>query len=268
MSTKTLILPSLNGQYKIWKDKLVLEANKADEVYQLGNLVSVNEELKDKEIKGPNRAILGFIDLYKSTTQNWHQLIGPNEITALNFPSEWTNKYSIRFLKQWWFDQDFFKVAYVSKNRLVTHGGLTYGEWVNIGRPDNAHIAAVLLNEKYSKTLYQGKCFKLGNGPNYAANPIWADPYIELYNSWLTTEESCPFNQLHGSGALNQKFAREMINSSLTPLHFLNSVSFRKWGSIAQIKDSFFTAVDLNLREKLLNSFPKGKSVLLERSKE
>lgn len=267
MVFKTLIIPSLNGQYKIWKDKLVLEANKADEVFQLGNLISANDELKDKEVKGPNRAILGFIDLYKSTTSQWHQLVGTNEIMALNFPSEWTNKYSVRYLKQWWFDDGFFKVADVSKNRLVTHGGLTYGEWVNIGRPTDPNVAAERLNEKYSKTLYQGECFKLGNGPNYAANPIFADPFIELYNSWLTTTEVCPFNQLHGSNALNREFAREMINNPLTPLHFLNSVSFRKWGSVAEIKGSFFTAVDLNLREKLLQSFPKGKSVLMERAR-
>lgn len=266
MVKKTLIVPSLDGQYKLWKNDLVLEANEANEIYQLGNLISINDNFKDKEVKGPNRAILGFIDLFKSTTTQWHQIIGTNEITALNFPDNWTNKYSLRFLKRWWFDDGFFKVADVSKNRLVTHGGLTYGEWVNIGRPETAREAAGLLNEKYAKTLYQGECFKLGNGPNYAANPIWSDPYIELYNSWLTTTEVCPFNQLHGSAALNRPFAREMINSELTPLFFLSSLSFRKWGSIAQIKGAYFTAVDLDLEKTMLNVFPKGKSVLMERS--
>lgn len=266
LSRKTLILPSLEGQYKIWRDTLVLEANEADEIYQLGNLISVSDQFKDKEVKGPNRSILGFIDLYKSTTTHWHQLVGPNEITALNFPQEWTNKYSLRYLKRWWFDDDFFKVADVSKNRLVTHGGLTYGEWVNIGRPKTAVEAAKLLNEKYSKTLYQGECFKLGNGPNYAANPIWADPYIELYNSWITTTEICPFNQLHGSGSLNHFLARKMINETTTPLHFIKEVRFRKWGSVASIKGAVFTGVDLNMEKKLLPSFPNGRSVLMEKS--
>lgn len=266
MSDRTLIIPSLDGQYKLWQDTLVLEANKANEFYQLGNLISVSDKFRDREVKGPNRAILGFIDLYKSSTSGWNQLVGTNEITALNFPNIWTNKYSLRYLKRWWFDDEFFKVATVSKNRLVTHGGLTYGEWVKIGRPQTAEEAAKSLNEKYAKTLHQGPCFKLGNGPNYAANPIWADPYIELYNSWLTTTEECPFNQVHGSGALNREEARRLINNDQTPLHFLDQVSFRSWGSVAKIKETFFTAVDLNLKKTMMYTFPKGKSILMERS--
>lgn len=266
MVERTLIIPSLNGQYRLWKNHLVLEANKADEVIQLGNIVSVSDNIVDKEVKGPNRAILGYIDLYKSTTNRWKQLVGPNEITALNFPSEWTNKYSFRYLKQWWFDDYFLKVATVSKNRLVTHGGLSYGEWVNIGRPDTAQEAADKLNEKYHKTLHQGKAFKLGDGPNYAVNPIWADPYFELYNSWLTTTETLPFNQMHGSGSLHNAVARKLINDENSTLSLLDKISFRKWGSIANVKGSFITGVDLDLEDKLLPSFPKGKAVLMEKT--
>lgn len=265
-SKKTLIVPSLNGQYKIWKNDLVLEANKSDEVFQLGNLISVNDDIKDGEEKGPNRSILGFIDLYRSTTKHWHQIIGPNEIVALNFPEKFTNKHSLRFLKRGWFDSDFFKVADVSKNRLVTHGGLTFGEWVNLGRPGTAVEAAALLNEKYSKTLRQGECFRLGYSPNFAANPIWADPYMEFYNSWITSVEPCPFGQLVGTFSLNREQGREIINSQKSPLSTLESLFFRKWGSVAIIKGTAFISVDLGLPTsgKLLNTLPKGKTVLME----
>jgi len=264
----TLFIPSIPGQYKLWKKELAPWANRVHNVIQMGNLVSVDGIIKDSEKVGANAAILKYAALYKRTAEKFTQLIGPNEIFALNMPDEFTNYDSLKILTGGWLSEDpYFYVACAMNNKLVTHGGLTYGEWVAIGRPETAEDAADLLNEKYLGTLYQGPCYRLGNAPNYAANPIFADPVMELYPSWITTLEPCPFDQIHGSGSLDGIVGREAITERLNPMYFIERVTHRKYGSYVFNKDAEILGLDLKLPDGKQNTvIPKLSSLYIEAS--
>lgn len=260
---KTLFLGDFEAQHKIWKADLEPVLSSVDAVVQLGNLISCSREARDKREFGRNEAIL---KLWASLPQESRlRLIGPYEVAALNFPDKWTNNTSNGILRDGWLTTEpELYVAAVDKGRLVTHGGLTYGEWLSIGKPQEADEAAARLQEKYSRTLMQGDCYLLSGKPNGAANPIWADPVLELYASWVLAPEACPFDQIHGGASLNTVRAREAHSSTLSPLAFLDAVSYRKFGSIAEIKETVFRAIDLDLKSETLTRLPADKSFYVE----
>jgi len=263
---KTIFLSNLEGQYKLWKSEIAPACNGADEVIQLGNVIGCNNLVKDKEKIGPNEAVLKYLILYRSTQENWTQIAGTNEMAALNFPEEWTNAVSRQILRNAWFNKNPSMVtAAVNKERLITHGGLTYGEWLSIGSPQSPQEAADRLNEKYYGSIYQGACFKLGNPPNYAANPIWADPVMETYPSWITAPVAMPFDQIHGSNNLNAKESRGLISDKQSPLSFFDKVNFNSYGSRVFIKEMQILGVNLELPQKLISSIPQPQSLYIEK---
>lgn len=261
---RTLFLGDLEAQYKICRGELELQViPTVDVVYQLGNLISVARAAKDKKDLGRNETVLTFWDRIEGPEKV--RLMGANEMMALNFPDEWTNNTSNSFLRDGWLSQDpTMLTASVDKQRLLSHGGLTHGEWVNIGRPETAAEAAELLNEKYRQTLYQGKCWKLDRKPNGAASPIWADPILETYSSWILAEEPCPFDQIHGGESLNTVRGRSAAAYETSPIYYTDSTSYRKFGSIVTIKGAVFRGVDLSLTPRTLNVLPEDKSFYLE----
>ena len=265
--TTTLFIPSLDGQYKVWKNDLDAVVKKTDEIIQMGNLIGCNDFVKDSSQSGANEAILKFTVIQKARLENWTQLIGPNEIMALNFPDEWTNDTSNHILRTGWLsDNNVFKVATVSKNRLVTHAGLTYGQWLSIGSPQTAQEASDKLNKKYLHTAYQGPSFKLGDPPNYAANPIWADPVMELIPSWVTAPVACPFDQIHGSGSLNTAEGRKQCNNKITPVHYVDKMRFNTSGSIAVVKGAEILSVDYDLPGEIVTSIPRPFRMYVEKT--
>lgn len=268
--TRTLYLPGLHAQYKIWKTFIGPLAGDVDKIIQLGNVIGCTDFVKDDSWQGPNEGILTYVITRRAHKDNWTQLIGPNEMAALNFPNEWTNDKSNRILREAWFgDEKIFKVAAVDKNRLVSHGGLTFGEWLSIGKPQTAQEAADLLNAKYENTVYQGPGIKLGDPPNFYANPIWADYNMELLPSWITAPEVCPFDQITGSGSTNTVAGRELSNSSSSILHYIDKTRFNGTGSISTIKGANFTAVDYNieLTGDLMTTVPARLQFYIEKTK-
>lgn len=264
---KTLFLPPLEGQYLMWKNEFSQFANKVDEIVQLGNIIGITDRVKDSADRGPNQAALNYIALYRSTFPNWTQLIGPNEIMALNFPDEWTNAESLRLLRRRWLldDPNLFVTAAVNKKRLVTHGGLTYGEWVEIGRPETPEEAAGLLNEKYARTLFQGDCMKTTGRPSFSANPIFADPIREVYGSWITAPVAPPFHQLHSSGGLNTAEGRNAL-SPFSLLEHVDGVRYTNFGSVVDIRGALFTSVYVDFpKNSLIKKLPRPGQPLLEK---
>lgn len=264
---RTLFLTSLKGQYKLWRRELAPACNKADSIVQFGNIIGCNSLVKDKESLGANEAILKFVLLYRSTQENWTQLVGTNEIAALNDPKEWTNATSRKILRDAWLgDSPTMQVAAVDKGRLLTHGGLTYGEWLSIGSPTSVDEAAGRLNEKYAGTLHQGSCFRLSGIPNFAANPIWADAVTELYSSWITAPVPMPFDQVHGSGNLNTSEGRLTLSEKSSLLNYADQIRFRKYGSFVTIKDMQFTAIEIDLPDNIVTMVPQHKSLYIEKT--
>lgn len=263
---KTIFLPGLYGQFKLWRNEIAGYCNRAEEVVQFGNIIGCNEFAKDYKQRGANEAILKYVLLYQNTEDNWTQLIGPNEIAALNMPEEWTNQVSRQILRNNWLSSTpIMKVAGVHQGRLVSHGGLTYGEWLSIGSPTTPEKAAERLNEKYQGTLYQGTSYMLGSSPNYAANPIWCDPILELYPSWITAPVEMPFGQIHSGRTLNSDVGRTIVNEEHSIFNFTESIKYRKYGSIVKIDNHEIIGVSIPLDGTIVNSLPRPHSFYVEK---
>lgn len=267
---KTLFLPSMEGQYKLWTQSYKNMAAKVDEIVQLGNLVGLTDRMRDSATRGPNMALLNYTLLWRSTFPNWMQIVGPHEILALNYPDEWTNEEANRVLRRRWLDgydaHKSFQVAGVNKNRLITHGGLTFGEWREIGCPTDAHEAARLLNEKYHGTLFQGQCFSLHGKPNFSANPIFADPLRELYPSWITADVEMPFHQIHGSAGLNSLEGRQHLDSTYSLLSYADSIRYYNFGSYVVVGDKVFVNVHSDFqKDTIISRLPEPWSPLIEK---
>jgi hypothetical protein len=264
---RTAFIPALHGQYKLFRGPVTTVCNQADVIVVLGNLISCTPHIKDREGAGPNEAILKQVDILASKNGALVQLVGANEIAALNAPQEWTNATSRQLLREAWLGENpTLQVAAVSKGRLITSAGLTYGEWVAIGRPQTAVAAAEALNERYSGTLHQGQCFRLGGAPNYSANPIWADTFMELYASWITAPEDAPFDQLHGGENLNSEVGRLAVAEKFSVVHYTDDIRFRNFGSVVTVRSMEFRAIGLELPQELLSTLPKHQAIYLEKT--
>lgn len=265
---KTFISPPPQGLSQLWRKETVKTANKADKVIIPGNTLSLMPFMKEHKNKIHNQSTLYLTSTYVETHDNAEQLVGPNEIVALSNPKIWTNNPILMKLKEKLFDQTQHPMltATTSNGRLVTHGGLTYGEWVELGRPATPEETAGLLNKKYYGKLFTKSCYSLGGAPNYAADPIFAHPFLEFYPSWLTTTELMPFGQIVGTRSLNSEDGREAMGNEYSPLKFIERVSFRKFGSIAFINGQEVTSVGLRPQGKQISKLPEDESFYIERS--
>lgn len=264
-SIRTLVLPGLYGQANILKNQILplFKENLVDSIVSTGDLFELSEEATDR-----NGLLFFMHNLHTEHNNDWVQLIGPNEMFILNSPENFKHKKIPVYVRTNYLDNEKWKIAYSLNGRLVTHGGLTYGEWLKLDRPQTSEEAAERLNLKYMGTLFQGECYKLGNFINYAANPIWADPIKELYPSWLTTNESCPFDQIHASNSLNNLTVKAAMKDVENPYYFTERIGFRKYGSKAVIRDSVFTGLENSLHhEKELKRLPDHESFYLEKKR-
>lgn len=272
---RTLFIAEVNGQHVLWKNFIGEACNKSDKIVQMGNIVSVFPSLRDgmktpgaKKASTPNSASLRLIELYRATEENWVQLVGKNEIIALNKPADYTNRNTNKRLRRAWFSEDrWLQVAAVDKGRLVTHAGLTYGEWCSIGKPKTAAEAAEALQEKYEKTLFQGKSYTLGHKPNFAANPIWANSLVELYPSWVTADEEPPFGQVHTGEPMSSEFGVQQTKKDWGLLQYVDDVRYTRFGSLTTIGNQEFVCVHLGFPPKLTSVMPTRWSLYTERLK-
>jgi len=157
-------------------------------------------------------------------------------------------------------------VAGVDKGRLVSHGGLTHGLWREIGSPATAQEAADALEELYRNTIYQGDSYALGHAPNFSANPIFADPLLETYPSWITAEEPCPFGQIHGAANLNTTRGQLLRGETSSYFGWLDRVLYKPYGSIAEIKGTQFIGLYLGLPLEEVRWLPESWSLYMEQS--
>lgn len=262
---RVLYLPSIEGQAKLWRNLFERETAASDEVYQFGNLIGLNENAKDlTENLGGNMDILIAVAT-RMHLSRWNQFVGPNEIVALNAPNQWTNQKSRKILRDMWMGDNPIHVAAAVRGRLLSRGGLTYGEWLDLGRPQTAARAAHLLNEKYQRTLYQGRCFMLGDAPNYSANPIWAHPSRELYPSWLTAPEALPFDQLTGGGSLNEPEGRRLTDGEDSIYKYLDKVRYYRYGSKLEINGQRIISLGLTLPEEQIAGLSQDRQLYVEK---
>lgn len=263
---RTLITPAPQALRELWRKETVKQANNVDRLIVPGNIISLLPQFADKEKKGDNNTILRYVLTYSSTDPETTVLIGPNEIAALSLPTEWTNSRSLYYLRNYWLTEheNSILVATVLNNRLVTHGGLTHGKWIKMGKPETPEIAADMLNAEYAGKMYMGPSLGLGYPPNLAADPIFADPFMEFYPSWITTTDEMPFGQILGSRSLNSREGREYTGDEKSPLYYMKKVSLRKSCSIALLNGKEVTSVGLSPKGKQITKLPKHESYYIE----
>lgn len=278
-----LFIPGLHGQYNVYKNRYLDLINTVDGTITLGNMLrlapflelGVNADDEPRNISPvPQNALL--LDALSTRAINsflpFVNLMGANEMVYLNLPKDQADKYlrdttsGVNFVREGWLTDEKrspaahrYYVAVEADGRLITHAGLSYGEWVNIGRPQTAREAAYALNLKYLGTLYQGECHRLGDGINYAANPIMAHPIAEVYSSWMATPERCPFPQVHGSVSMRDTTAHEMLSTYLHPMFYAERMRYHRWGTSVSLKGTPFYAID-GVRKSLvkLDDFQRG----------
>lgn len=260
----TIFVPGLYGQYKVWKEDLRPLLDQVEDIVFCGNVIGLNDYVKDNQFNGSNYAIAKFIDTFGYSSKRSKQIIGPNEILGLSYPGEYCCSRTIEILQKWWLDRDSRCTTTLAHNgRLISFGGMTYGQWESVGKPETAEEAANRLNEKFDGTLYPGPCYNLNKKPSMSASPTFANPYYELLPSWIG-QEQCPFDQIYASGDMNTRLGREMSHSELSPLYFVDTIKYRKYGSIVTINDTTFTAVDLLLDGKRRNTLDTHRNMLVE----
>lgn len=247
---RTLFIAEILGNQNLWKKVIAQEAQSADRIVQLGNLIGLRPLVSGREPES-NLQLLRLANAYRYTQEDWLQLVGPNEMLALNYPGKFTGERSDEILRGFWFSGDeehsTMSVAGVDKSRLVSHGGLSHGLWVELGRPQTAIEAAAALEDRYRGTIFQGDGFKLGHRPNFAVNPIWADPLRETYPSWITAEEKCPFGQIHSASNLNSEAGRLLRGEESGYFKWIDRVLYKSYGSISEIAGTQFIGLKMNL---------------------
>lgn len=134
------------------------------------------------------------------------QLLGNHEAFYLGGPrfrvrDDLTTKAD-HTVQRWWLDRRARLAVALSTAEygelLVTHAGLTAGLWHRLGSPATPAAAADQLNR------WVGTRPELAFAPGRrlsghigAPGPVWADPTVEVYPSWMGAGPA-PFGQVHG----------------------------------------------------------------------
>lgn len=255
---KTLIVPPLYGQDGVWQGSVLPVANRVDSMVSTGNLIG----LRDWAQKGANARLMEQVALYSTYSTQWTQLIGANELLALQYPELVGNNIEVmRPIRRGWLDKGAdWLVATTIGNRLITHGGLTHGEWLSIDKPETPQEAADRLNEKYGGFLNLGESYMTTGYPNHWANPVFADPMFELFPSWLGAPDVLPFDQIHTSGDMRDITARRLTSSySPSPLRLLDFKDHR-WGTETNVKGQ--TIISQNFGMDKRERYAKTRNML------
>lgn len=263
---RELILPALNGQYRIWKAQLSRRSDMADKVVQIGNLLglqpnSIDPMFKNKTVYSGNKGLVfSLFKFYSKTHDGWEQLAGINELVAILDENIYLcSERATEILAEHWFDpQGILKVATVVNGLLVTHRGMTHREWMEIGLPEDPYVAAERLNEKYKGAYRFVDSYATSGIPNFQVSPLWADPYVELVQSWLFSGDQAPFGQIVGSPGFSSPAGKQFLNDRQGFMHYMDksSVRIKQWGSSVRVADqdiifaySQETEIDSTLRK-------------------
>lgn len=242
----TMYIPGLYGQSRVWRQNIIPLSDNVEKLVSFGSIVGLSDWAKGNKYTGYNVKTVMSVEGFAYTSQRFTQLIGPTDILALCFPGRYVSDSVLDILFRWWLQLDsrVHTAAVSDDGRLLTHGGLTYGQWLDIEKPQTAHEAAERLNDKYDGVLFPGESYRLSGRVNMHADPIFADPYREFYASWLG-QPSCPFDQIHASGDFNTPVGRRWLTSEYSCLNTLSEVRYTAYGSVVRMGEAQMTAVDL-----------------------
>lgn len=276
----TLYLPGLFGQWDVWGRNVLDVASTVKTTVQMGNIIGFNEDVKSRTDGSRNFNSVLVDNIFstkvnnennESNGNNWVQIIGANEIIALaDIDSEQSSldEISAQILRESYFSKNSSMVfAYAHNDRLITHGGLTYGLWVELGKPKTAKKAADLINKKYERQLYFGDSLRVGSPPNLSSDVVFCDDIYELYPSWIYAKEKCPFEQVFAQ-TVNSVRGRHAKSSEYSPLYWLDDscFSYPRLGSVVSIRDTQFFGLDLGLNTERRGKIDSSRKLWIEKS--
>jgi len=165
-------------------------------VVQVGDLVH----------RGPDSAgVVRLVDaLMTAYPSQWVQLLGNHEACHLGGPlflHDELDPVTVATLERWYAEGQLgLGVALDTEVGpvLVTHAGLTYELWQQLGSPSTPSAAVTALNSRPDLAWRPGRMLGDTTG---TGGVLWAEAADELYASWLRAERdgvSAPFAQVHG----------------------------------------------------------------------
>lgn len=152
----------------------------------LGNAVNITSQ---PHLEEANSALLLIASRLRD--QGMIQLWGPTDILALNYPKGILTPDDHEALRAM-----PYRAAWAIGETLCSYGGLTYGYWEQLDKPETAKEAATRINETITWP-HPGVALRTSGIVCAYANPILAHPEKETYPSWATVGKGCPFPQLH-----------------------------------------------------------------------
>lgn len=169
-------------------------------VVQVGDLVD----------RGPDSAgVLAIVARYLDRQPGqWVQLAGNHEsqhlLGGVRFWPEPLTEAAADQLRRWWQNGQMSVAAAVRTGDgaevLITHAGLTPGNWHALGEPLDAASAAARLNACPEPMIWKGSGLDDGE-----PGPLWADAGYELYEPWMRYYAGggfVPFDQIHGHSSV------------------------------------------------------------------
>lgn len=248
---RTLIVPGLFSDVKLFNSDVSDVLATCHNVVYLGNYLDVPWNKNSDEVRAhkTNNSML-VNSIYESVLirgDSSGMLLGPNEILLMTDNEGFSGNETKRVLLTVWMEESLGNpVARAVGGALLTYGGLTYGEWVDIGKPLDADQAALLLKEKYMGTFYQGPAFYTNGEINYSANPIWAHPVFETMASWAAAPVACPFPQIMADVSYENDEVKAAFHYEAHPLSATTDrrIKVSQWS--LKIRKVLFTVLDFD----------------------
>lgn len=209
------VIGDIGGNVKLLKDILSSFGGDIDSVSLPDNVIVVQVgdliRLTDEGLSGSSvcvEIIDRFLDKYPG---RWVQLWGNHDMGAIGGPikPDWSKlplpEKTRVTIKRWW-DTGSVKFAagiYDGEREfLITHAGLTYHRWRQLGKP-NLHDVVKYLNSTVGGSVGDSinPGFLVTGVINNYVDCTWAAVNSELYYPWLEASingEMVPFQQIHG----------------------------------------------------------------------
>lgn len=235
---RTIYIPPMWANNKFWLKEIIPAISKTDSQVAFGNFFNPLRTRKE------NMEIYTYmIDWYARTSPNWKQLIGPNELIeiSVNKAKNLDERKLPEFIGMWLNNDSFIHSSTHENGNFVSHGGLAYGEWLSIDKPQTAEEASVRINEKYDGTFFQGESYNTGHCPSMFVCPIWADPAREVYNSWVMAKEACPFPQITATNLIGNPTEEDVLLVDKSyPTGWVEKFKKKRYGTSLEIKGQIF----------------------------
>jgi hypothetical protein len=197
------IFGDLSGHYWAWSEALTdlgvdIETGDVPDdlwIVQVGDLVH----------KGPDSAKNVELADRLLASGRYVQLVGNHEsqyVGGIPFWGRTVGAQAAATMKSWWREgkmQVAIGLDTEHGSLLVTHAGLTFDRWVELGRPEDVAEAARKVNDMPKGAKF-GPGWMLDAGRHgEKVGPVWAHPTREVYEGWV---DGAPFGQVHGHCSL------------------------------------------------------------------